>query len=158
MKALLDINTSNVFLVADDTAPTKGQIFVPIYRDLPKHDPLAYDSEETAPKYDGKRAVITYKLKALTPAESYTKRLSRGSYTDAPTGLKLKITESAQAKFTQQFTLLTAALAAGVTNPQDEQTFYDYKDEEKKLSTTDLLALLLRYGTYCQKVFIDYAP
>lgn len=158
MKALLDISTKNVFLVEDGTKPAKGQMLVPIHHDVPPHDPLAVELVATAPKFDGSKAVINYSLRSLSPAESFAKRLARGSFSDPVTGVRLKITESAQNKFTQEYMLLSADLASGLVQPTDLRAFYDFNDEPRQLAAADLQALLLRYGRYCREVFIAHAP
>ena len=92
-----------------------------------------------------------------TEEDIYIAQLNSG-YEDATTGIKLKTTERAQAKFTSQVALIQLALSAGAIDGQTAQTFFDFSDAAQQLTTADFLALMLRYGAHCQYLFINYAP
>lgn len=92
-----------------------------------------------------------------TQAEIYETHLDLG-YVDAATGIKLKTTESAQAKFAQLVTLLSVALQANAVQPTTTQEFYDFDDAAHTLPISAIIALLMRYGFFCANLFNTYAP
>lgn len=92
-----------------------------------------------------------------TRQQVYEAQLAAG-YLDSATGLKLKTTEYAQGKFTSQVALLNLALSAGACSPTTPQTIWDFAGQPHTLATSDLLALMLRYGVFCTQLFANYAP
>lgn len=102
-------------------------------------------------------AVVNAPAPTPTAAQIYAEQQSLG-YLDATTGLKLKTTEHAQAKFTSQVALVQLALSAAVITPATPQTIWDFADAEQELSTADFLGLMLRYGLHCKTLFDEYAP
>lgn len=120
-------------------------------------DPATHREVFSHDQIVGAKVIRHFAIEPLTQQEIYDRHLAAG-YVDATTGLKLKCTEYAQAKFTQLVTLLSTALAAGAVQPTDLQTIFDFDNTEHELSVADLLALLLRYGTHCAQLFRDHAP
>lgn len=123
---------------------------------------VGYPAQSGAPSEANAAADLAYAianpvLAAATAAQIYADQQALG-YVDIPTGLKLKTTENAQAKFTSQVTLLQLALSAGAITTATPQTFWDYADVEQTLTTGDLFALMLRYGMHCKTIFDQYAP
>jgi hypothetical protein len=92
-----------------------------------------------------------------TDAEIYAEHLALG-FTDPVTGIKLKTTEGAQAKFTSQATLLQVALGAGAITVASNTQVWDFNDSPHTLTVGAALGLLLRYGLHCQQLFADYGP
>ncbi|HVT74591.1 MAG TPA: hypothetical protein VHD61_15765 [Lacunisphaera sp.] len=90
-------------------------------------------------------------------AQIYDQQQALG-YVDTATGLKLKTTEYAQAKFTSQVALVRLALSAGAIDDSTAQNFWDFDNAEQTLSTADFLALMLRYGLHCKTLFDTFAP
>lgn len=160
MNAIIDLDPKLVVAFVESRPAASlplGHILVPVVDDKPtcnlQTERLVLSLTEIA----GAKVIRHYVVQALTAQEIYEQYLVAG-YTDAITGLKLKTTEYAQAKFSQLVTLISTALAAGAVQPTDTQTIYDYAEEEQSLTVTALLALLLRYGFFCTQIFHDHAP
>lgn len=94
---------------------------------------------------------------AQTDAEIYAAQQALG-YLDTTTGIRLKCTEYAQAKFTSQVALTRLALSLGAITGATEQTLWDADNTEHTLSTDAFLLLMLRYGMHCKAIFDQYAP
>jgi hypothetical protein len=92
-----------------------------------------------------------------TDAEIYADQLAAG-YLDPVTGIKLKTTEGAQAKFTSQVTLLQVAIGAGALTTSSPTQLWDFDDNPHTLTVAQAFGLLLRYGLHCQTLFATYGP
>jgi hypothetical protein len=92
-----------------------------------------------------------------TDEEIYAEHLALG-YLDPVTGIKLKTVETAQTKFTSQFTLLSGALQVQAVFPNTPTQVWDFADQPHTLTVEQVLGLLLRYGFHCQTLFANYGP
>jgi hypothetical protein len=160
MNAIVDIISKEVLSVFEGAAPDQipaGRVVIRLV-DVPNLF-NATTHTRVFERYEVAGAKVTrfWKVTEKTPQELYEAQLAKG-YTDPTTGIKLKTTEHAQAKFGQLATLLSAALSAGAVAPSAPHRIYDFSEAEHNLPTVELMALLLRYGFFCAQLFIDHAP
>jgi hypothetical protein len=105
------------------------------------------------------RALAAYVPEAppINQQAIYDEKLVLG-YVDTQTGIRLKTTQSAQNKFTSQVTLISLALSKNVMTQATPVQFWDFNDEEKVLTVSDFLSLMLRYGSFCSNLYSVFAP
>lgn len=103
--------------------------------------------------------VLDWSVEAGEPDEYavWQQHLDAG-YEDQVSGIKLKTTVEAQEYFAHMVTLLTLAMSAGAIDSNTVQAIWDYDGVSHNLTTGDTLALLLRYGIFCQQLFNLYKP
>ena len=160
MKAIVDIAEGRVTqVVADDvrTALPAGQAYLRLVEVKPEIDAATHRLQLIGDEIAGAKVVRRWGAIPLTSEQIWQGHLDAG-YVDALTGIKLKTTEYAQAKFSQAEIWLKSALEQGALTPASQQTIFDFDDVERTLSVAELRGLLLRYGFHCVQIFNNYAP
>lgn len=81
--------------------------------------------------------------------------LSKGFFDDA-TSIRLRATEDDQNRYGRLVLLSQLGLTKGYISLETEQSIWDFDGEERRLTTSDLLGLILRYGFWCKQVYDLY--
>jgi hypothetical protein len=77
-------------------------------------------------------------------------------YTDVPSSIRLRATESDQNRYGRLVLLSQLGISKGYISLDTTQSIWDFDGQEHRLSTGDLLSLIVRYGFWCKQMYDLY--
>ncbi len=92
-----------------------------------------------------------------TPQQIWRTKLA-GRITDSATGIQIEASEAVRNLLTGQLVMVTTALQFGLITAETPQSIWDADSQPHTLTTTALIALILRHGAAWQAMFVEFAP
>lgn len=118
---------------------------------------LTYEYERNTPDKVNQRAFAAARESKINEIEVKRKAMQNETWTDAETGITLRLNETTENNLTKQKTLLGEAYNLNIITGGTSVTIRDYKFEPKQLEYNEYRPFIVRYGFACEQVYSTIA-